>query len=309
MPEPPTLLPPDSYNQVLLSQVHPPDWANPQPADCYDLLVIGAGTAGLVAAAGTAGLGLGLKVALVERHLMGGDCLNVGCVPSKCIIRSSRIAAEMHHAEAYGVIPPASVVVDFAAVMERMRRLRAEISPADSALRLQSLGVDVFFGEGQFVDAHTLTVEGQFLHFKKAVIATGARAAHPDIPGLQEVGFLTNETVFSLTERPPRLAVIGGGPIGCEMAQTFQRLGCQVILLHRGHQLRTAEQRLDQHIQRQGTGHLAALVPAHAIGQGPQAQVGTADQGVLVVRAYLASHALRGEDHGDRGRLGHAANP
>ncbi|HIK57230.1 MAG TPA: mercuric reductase [Synechococcales cyanobacterium M55_K2018_004] len=241
MPGNPTLLPPDSYNQALLSQVHPPDWTNPQPADCYDLLVIGAGTAGLVTAAGTAGLGLGLKVALVERYLMGGDCLNVGCVPSKCIVRSSRIAAEMRHAGAYGVMPPASVEVDFAAVMERMRRLRAEISPADSAPRLQALGVDVFFGEGQFVDAHTLKVEGQSLHFKKAVIATGARAAHPDIPGLQAVGFLTNETVFSLTERPPRLAVIGGGPIGCEMAQTFQRLGCQVILLHRSHHLLNRE--------------------------------------------------------------------
>lgn len=227
------LQPPDQYNQTLVASVHPPDWVNPQPADRYDLVVVGAGTAGLVVAAGAAGLGLGLKVALIEKHLMGGDCLNVGCVPSKCVIRSSRVAAEMREAGRWGIQAPEQVAVDFAAVMERMRRVRAHISYHDSAERFQKLGVDVFLGQGQFTSATTIAVADQTLRFKKAVIATGARAAHPEIEGLAEAGYLTNETVFSLTERPRRLAVIGAGPIGCELAQAFRRLGSEVVLFHK----------------------------------------------------------------------------
>lgn len=224
----------DEYNQTLVSYVHPPDWVNPQPADCYDLIVIGAGTAGLVVAAGAAGLGLGLKVALIEKYLMGGDCLNVGCVPSKCIIRSSRIVAEMRNASNFGIYVPEQIEVDFPTVMERMRKLRAGISHHDSAQRFQNLGVDVFLGEGRFANSNRIEVGTQALRFKKAVIATGARATRPSIEGIDQVGYLTNETVFSLTERPQRLAVIGGGPIGCELAQAFRRLGCEVILFHRG---------------------------------------------------------------------------
>ena len=231
---PVSVLPMDEYNQRLISQVHPADWRNPKPQAEYDLVVIGAGTAGLVVAAGAAGLGLGLKVALVERYLMGGDCLNVGCVPSKCLIRSSRLVAEMREALPFGVQPPESVKVDFGAVMARMRRIRAEISHNDSAARFQQLGVDLFLGEGKFRDRQSLTVGEAILRFKKAVIATGARATSPKIPGLAAAGFLTNETVFSLTDCPDRLAVIGGGPIGCELAQAFQRLGAQVVLLHKG---------------------------------------------------------------------------
>ncbi|PPT04971.1 Mercuric ion reductase [Geitlerinema sp. FC II] len=225
--------PMDEYNQKLVSHVHPPDWVNPTPADCYDLVVIGAGTAGLVTAAGAAGLGLGFKVALVERHLMGGDCLNVGCVPSKAVIRSSRVVAEMANAREYGIVPPESLAVDFPAVMERMRRIRSHISPHDSAERFCNLGIDVFLGNGCFTQNNTVRVGEKELRYKKAVIATGARAVLPDIEGLEAVGYLTNETVFELTERPPRLAVIGGGPIGCELAQAFQRLGSQVTLIHR----------------------------------------------------------------------------
>lgn len=229
-----TLIQPlDTYNQDLIAQVHPQDWQNPTPADRYDLVVIGAGTAGLVVAAGAAGLGVGLKVALIERHLMGGDCLNVGCVPSKCMIRSARAVADMRTADRYGVQVPQDIEVDFAAVMERLRRIRAGISHHDSAQRFQKLGVDVFLGQGQFTAEDAIDVAGTTLRFKKAVIATGARAVQPQIPGLAEAGFLTNETVFWLTERPQRLAVIGGGPIGAELAQTFQRLGAQVILFHK----------------------------------------------------------------------------
>lgn len=232
-----TVLPMDRYNQALVAAVHPNDWVNPSPADCYDLVVIGAGTAGLVVAAGAAGLGLGLKVALIEANLMGGDCLNVGCVPSKCIIRSSRAVGEIWKAQTLGVQVEGKVEADFPAVMERMRRLRAGISPNDSAQRFQALGIDVFLGKGQFISGNTVAVGEQRLKFKKAVIATGARAARPVIADIETVGFLTNETVFSLTERPQRLAVIGGGPIGCELAQSFRRLGCEVVLLQQGDRL------------------------------------------------------------------------
>nr|MDJ0678927.1 FAD-dependent oxidoreductase [Xenococcaceae cyanobacterium MO_167.B52] len=222
-----TISPLDQYNQELLDNVHPSDWANPTPADIYDLVVIGAGTAGLVTAKGAGGLGLGLKVALVEKHLMGGDCLNVGCVPSKCLIRSGRAVANIRDAKAFGVSATGDIAVDFSKVMQRMRQVRTKISPVDSAVSAKKVGVDVFFGEGRFTSNNTLTVEGQTLKFKKAVIATGARAVKPKIEGLEAVGYLTNETVFSLTEIPPRLAVIGGGPIGCELAQSFQRLGSE----------------------------------------------------------------------------------
>ena len=226
----PEVLPPDVHNATLVGNVHPPDWKNPEPAPRYNLVVIGAGTAGLVTAAGAAGLGA--KVALVERHLLGGDCLNLGCVPSKCLIRSSRVCADMKDADKFGLRIPEGAEVDFPAVMERMRRLRARISFHDSAKRFQELGVDVFLGEGRFAGPGSVEVGGQTLRYKRAVIAAGTRPVQPAIPGLAEAGFLTNETVFSLTERPRCLAVIGGGPIGCELAQAFRRLGCEIILFH-----------------------------------------------------------------------------
>jgi pyruvate/2-oxoglutarate dehydrogenase complex dihydrolipoamide dehydrogenase (E3) component len=226
----PVVLPLDVHNEALVSNVHPTDWQNPEPAPHYNLVVIGAGTAGLVTAAGAAGLGA--KVALVERRLLGGDCLNVGCVPSKCMIRSSRVVADLRDANQFGIRVPQGMEVDFPAVMERMRRLRARISAHDSVRRFRDMGVDVFLGEGHFSGPDTVEVAGKTLRFKKAVIATGTRPVHPTIDGLSEAGFLTNETVFSLTERPRRLAVIGGGPIGCELAQAFRRLGCEVTLFH-----------------------------------------------------------------------------
>ena len=220
----------DKYNQKLVANVHPTDWKNPEPQGRYNLIVLGAGTAGLVTAIGAAALGA--KVALLERHLFGGDCLNVGCVPSKAIIRSGRMAADIRHAKYFGINLASEPEVDFAGVMERMRSLRARISPNDAVARYRNLGIDVFLGEGHFMGRDMIEVAGKHLQFKRAVIATGARAISPNIPGIAEAGFLTNETIFSLTNRPQRLAIIGGGPIGCELAQTFCRLGCQVILLH-----------------------------------------------------------------------------
>jgi len=221
--------PRDEHNRILTGLVRPADWRNPRPAPRYNLVVIGAGTAGLVAAAGAAGLGA--KVALVERAYMGGDCLNFGCVPSKALIAAARAAAAVRDAGRFGVRVKGEVGVDFAAVMERMRRLRASIAPNDSADRFRRLGVDVFFGQAAFLDASTVEVGGERLAFSKALIATGARAAVPSVPGLDEVPYLTNETVFSLTELPARLAVIGSGPIGCELAQAFARLGSEVLLV------------------------------------------------------------------------------
>lgn len=240
--QPVEINPMDEYNRSLVSNVHPPDWNNPAPAPMYNLVVIGAGTAGLVTAAGAAGLGA--KVALVERHLMGGDCLNVGCVPSKCLIRSSRAFADVRDARDFGVIVPDGSEVDFPAVMERMRRLRARISANDSAARYRDeLGVDVFVGDGRFAGPGIVEVGDLKLRYRKAVITTGARAFEPPIDGLKDAGFLTNETVFSLTERPARLAVIGAGPLGCELAQTFRRLGSEVYVLEMGPQILPREDR------------------------------------------------------------------
>ena len=222
----------DRHNQVLVHNVHPAEWINPRPAGRYHVVVIGAGTAGLVTAVGAAGLGA--RVALVERFLMGGDCLNVGCVPSKALLRAARAAADVRDAGALGVVVPPGSRVDFGAVMERMRRLRAQISPIDSAWRCRDLGIDVFLGDGRFAGPDTVAVGDARLRFRKAVVATGARPAVPPIAGLAAAGYLTNETVFSLTSLPPRLAVIGGGPIGCELAQAFARFGAEVTLLHRG---------------------------------------------------------------------------
>jgi pyruvate/2-oxoglutarate dehydrogenase complex dihydrolipoamide dehydrogenase (E3) component len=212
-----------------LQLVHPPQWRNPKPAARYRLVVIGGGPAGLVAAHAAAGLGA--KVALVERHLLGGDCLNVGCVPSKTLIRSSRLYAEMREAARYGAQVPSDLRVDFSAVMQRLRRVRARLSGADSALRLQAAGVDVFFGAARFTGSDALEVDGATLQFSKALIATGARPDVASIPGLAEAGYLTNENVFDLTELPRRLLVIGGGPLGCELAQAFCRLGSSTVIV------------------------------------------------------------------------------
>ncbi len=249
------LQPHDQHNQRLESNVHPPDWNNPRPSGRYNLVVIGAGTAGLVTAAGAAGLGA--KVALIERDLMGGDCLNVGCVPSKGLISAARIARSVRHAGEFGIRIPEGTSVDFPQVMERMRKLRADISPNDSAARFRDLGIDVYMGQGTFTSSDTIQVGDRTLQFKRAVIATGARAQAPPIPGLNEVKHLTNESVFSLTELPRRLGIIGAGPIGCEMAQSFALFGSEVFLIEATHGILPREdadaaQRVKESIIRDG---------------------------------------------------------
>ena len=227
------LQPHDEHNRHLESHVHPPDWVNPSPSGRYNLVVIGAGTAGLVTAAGAAGLGA--KVALIERELLGGDCLNVGCVPSKGLISAARAMRSVRYADQFGVHGAGGARVDFSHVMERMRRLRARIGPHDSATRFSDLGIDVYFGQGTFKGSNSVQVGDQTLDFKRAVIATGARASAPPIPGLDSVEYLTNESIFSLTELPRRLGVIGAGPIGCELAQSFALFGSEVYLVEATH--------------------------------------------------------------------------
>ena len=208
----------------------PPGWRNPTPLGAYHLLVIGAGPAGLVAARAAAALGA--RVALIERHRLGGDCLNQGCVPSKTMLRSARLYAEMRNAANFGVAPPAEIAVDFSAVMDRVRRIRERIGRGDSATRLIDEGIDVYFGMARFTGRDCVDVEGVRLRFRKALIATGSRPMLPQIPGLADAGFLTNETVFDLRALPPSLLVIGGGPLGCELAQAFGRFGTQTCIAH-----------------------------------------------------------------------------
>jgi pyruvate/2-oxoglutarate dehydrogenase complex dihydrolipoamide dehydrogenase (E3) component/uncharacterized membrane protein YdjX (TVP38/TMEM64 family) len=223
----------DRHDKQLIENCHPTGRLNPEPAGKYNLVVIGGGTAGLVSAAGAAGLGA--KVAIIERNLMGGDCLNVGCVPSKGVIRAARAAYDARNGAEFGFQFSARPNVSFAAAMERMRKLRAGISHHDSVDRFTKLGVDVFIGHGKFVGPSSVEVDGKSLEFTRAVIATGARAAELPIPGLAEAGYLTNENVFTLTELPRRLAVIGAGPIGCELAQAFARFGSEVYLVEALH--------------------------------------------------------------------------
>jgi pyruvate/2-oxoglutarate dehydrogenase complex dihydrolipoamide dehydrogenase (E3) component len=256
MTAPIEIRPADIHNERLVANVHPADWQNPTPRDRYNLVVIGAGSAGLISAAIAAGLGA--RVALVERYLMGGDCLNVGCIPSKSLIRAARMIAEARLAQTSGLLARGSTEADFGAVMERMRRIRAEISHEDSARRYRDeLGVDVFLGSARFSGPDAVEVGGAQLRFKKAVIATGARAAIPAIEGLEAAGYLTNETVFELTERPRRLGVIGAGPIGAELAQAFRRLGCEVSVFDSAPQLLPREdadaaQVVEEQFEREG---------------------------------------------------------
>ena len=221
----------DPHDRLMIENCHPPRHVNPVPSGKYNLVAIGAGAAGLVSAGGAGGLGA--KAAIVERGLMGGDCLVTGCVPSKAVIRAARAVYELRQAKEFGVQLSTEPEIDFAAAMERMRRLRSQISFNDSAARMQEkYGVDVFIGEARFVSPTAIEVSGQRLEFDRAVIATGGRAAELPIPGLKETGCHTNETIFTITELPRRLAVIGGGPIGCELAQAFRRFGSRVTLLN-----------------------------------------------------------------------------
>ena len=220
---------PDDEN-VLLRRVRPVLWQNPDPAGGYDLAVLGAGPAGLAAAETAARLGA--RVALIERNRIGGNSLNAGSVPSKSIIKSAGVYAAMHKAEEFGAPMPSEPPLDFAKVMERMRRIRMRVSEHHSVEHLQALGIDIFFGAAQFENATTLRIGEVSLRFKKAIVATGARPKAPhDIADLDATGYRTSASIFDMEALPRRLAVIGGGPLGCELAQAFCRLGAHVTIV------------------------------------------------------------------------------
>lgn len=211
-----------------------PGWKGNRGEGIYNVIVIGAGTAGLVTAAGTAGLGG--RVALVERGRMGGDCLNYGCVPSKALIKSARVAAVIKSADRYG-LESCKEAVDYGRVVRWMKAARARIEPHDSVERFEALGVDVFLGEARFESPHAVRVGNTVLKGRHVVLATGGRAAIPSIPGLKEARYFTNETFFENEIFPARLAVLGAGPIGCELSQTLARLGSTVTLIDHGSQV------------------------------------------------------------------------
>jgi len=227
-PSAPDARPGQDRLRQLLDNVAPAGWRNPTPPGTYDFVVIGAGPAGVAAARAAAALGA--KTALIEQRRIGGDRLNVGDIPSKSLIRTARDYADIRDAHRFGAEAPADLPADFPRAMERMRRIQAHLSRGVAAARLAEEGVDVYFGAARFRSAAVVDVGDQSLPFAKALIATGALPRTLPIPGLGESGYLTNETVFDLTERPSRLLVIGGGPLGCELAQAFCRLGCHVIL-------------------------------------------------------------------------------
>ncbi len=207
----------------------------PQPEKFdYNLVVIGGGSAGLVSALIAATVKA--KVALIEKHRMGGDCLNTGCVPSKALIRSAKMLSYAHRARDFG-LQKTEVSFDFAEVMARIQRVIRKIEPHDSVERFTRLGVDVKQGHAQIRSPFEVEVGGEILTTRNIIIATGARPAVPDIPGIEAVDFLTSDTLWDLRQQPRRLLVLGGGPIGCELAQSFQRLGCEVTLVQRGEHL------------------------------------------------------------------------
>jgi len=272
----------DRYDQQLIDNCHPPGWVNPTPARKYNLVVIGAGTAGLVSAAGAAKLGA--KVALIERNLMGGDCLNVGCVPSKAIIRAARAVVDSRNGAEFGLHSNSQPEINFAAAMERMRRLRAEISAHDSVDRFRKLGVDVYIGNGRFIGPSTIEIDGTRLEFSRAIIATGARAAELPIAGLGDAGYYTNETIFTLTELPRRMVVIGAGPVGCELAQCFQRFGCQVTVITDGAQILPKEDHdaaavLRQRLSREGVRIITSGIIQQVSSNGSGKRVSVATDG------------------------------
>lgn len=196
--------------------------------ESYDLTIVGGGTAGLTVASGA--VRFGARVALIERDRMGGDCLNWGCVPTKALIRSSRIAASLRHASDYGIVSN-GYEVNFPAVMNRVRKTVEMLAAADSIERFQGLGVETILGNPEFQSAHEIRIGDRRITSSKVVIATGSRAAVPPIPGLRETGFITNVEALKLQKLPRNLVILGAGPIGLEFAQAFARLGSHVTVI------------------------------------------------------------------------------
>jgi len=239
------ICPLDEHNVKLLDNVHPASWINPQgERNKYNLVVIGAGSGGLVSAAGASGIIGAGGVALIEKGLMGGDCLNVGCVPSKAIIRAARAVKDVKESKQFGVSFDTQPTLDFGVAMERLRKIRADISHNDSYERFsKQLGVHVYQGKAEFISKNEIKVGNKVIEFQKAIVATGGSAALPPIMGLKESSYVTNSTVFNMTELPPRMCVIGAGPIGLELAQAFALFGSKVTCFVRGKDILPKEDR------------------------------------------------------------------
>ena len=235
----PSIRPFDAPNRRTIAQGHPTDWRPPRPKDMYELLVVGGGPCGLTAAITAAKAGH--TVALAERNLTGGTCVNFGCTPSKSLLRAARAVFQARDGEKFGYTLGTAPRIDFAAVMTRVREMRAFSSSFDAVAVAAGAGIDVFLGDARFVARDTVEVDGRRLHFKKALIATGSGPAIPNIPGLAATRYLTNETVFELTELPRRLVCLGAGVANCELAQAFRRLGSEVDLVGSTERLLPAE--------------------------------------------------------------------
>ena len=233
-------IPVDQNDHQLIERTRPADWTNPASGQTYDLVVIGGGPAGLVSAVIAAGLGA--KTALIERHRLGGDCLHTGCIPSKALLASAKALHLQQQGYETTSTPGVTSQDDFSRTMQRMREIRSRLAKHDSAQRLQQLGIDVFFGPARFDNPRTISVQESQVSFRRCILATGSRPAVPNISGLDQTNYLTNETLFSLTELPSRLNIIGGGPIGVEMAQAFCRFGSQVTLIDQASQLLPREE-------------------------------------------------------------------
>ena len=206
-----------------------------------DIAIIGAGSGGLSVAAAAAQLGA--KTLLFERHLMGGDCLNTGCVPSKSLLAAARAAAARRTSQPFGILPD-DPQIDWQAVQHHVRQVIEGIAPHDSAARFRALGAEVIQQEAVFASPREILADGQLYRFKYCVIATGSRPVMPPVPGLEACKPLTNETIFELAERPERLLILGGGPIGVEMALAHRRLGVPVQMVEAGHLLAREDRQL-----------------------------------------------------------------
>jgi len=237
-------------------------YQRPQQFD-YNLTVVGGGSAGLVSSYIAAAVKA--KVALIERHKMGGDCLNTGCVPSKALIRSAKMVAYANRAQEFG-FRSTTVEYEFAEVMERVQRVITKVEPHDSIERYSNLGVECLTGEATIRSPWEVEINGKTISSRAIIVATGARPMVPPIPGLDQIDYLTSDTVWNLRQRPERMVVLGGGPIGCELAQSFQRLGVKVSLIQRGPQVMPREdvevsQLVRQRFEQEGmsvlTGHTA----------------------------------------------------